>query len=546
MLNRTLESQLGGRNGDEIAHIVREGWVGKESKWFSAWRSRWLVLFFDRQTKLPHLCTFKSSRTEWDAETPPATERILLVGALCLAASGSTQDYGRSNVFHLQARTGNFFFSAPSESESFAWVRAISQSIAEATLRLGGSLGLVSIASPTTSNSEASSLTADVAPGGAAAGTVAAPSAAVSSLPSDGASAASGRSAGKRSVSWAMPAGAPTRPSAALTASPSGSGSPPLMARKRSRPATLHGHGDSAEGSTSAETSLPAGDSSASAPLSFAPAAAALASVESPALKLESAAAVLRSSEEVLHSSALLQELAEKIMISTDGAGVVEALRTAMARGEAVDGDSTSAASGGEEAGSSKRETELSEENLLLISQINALRSTLEQVAVAELVAELENLEVREVEMLEELHGTRQAALKAVDFAELDAAEALVRRSIGTALRDAGDERPDEGAVPEDGATAEGDAALPLLAVDGRQASSQQREWEKEISVLEHELATLQLRRHIVRDSLHQLDAQAEGEERDDDSNSDGRQSPGTRRADEDAEEEDGYVPFLG
>ena len=59
--------------------ILHEGWVDKESKYLGRWRPRWLVLFRDRASHLPVLCTFKDARHVWDPlETPRcvATERL--------------------------------------------------------------------------------------------------------------------------------------------------------------------------------------------------------------------------------------------------------------------------------------------------------------------------------------------------------------------------------------------------------------------------------------------------------------------------------------
>ena len=146
-----LEAQLGGSSRRETAVILHEGLAEKESKYLGRWRPRWLVLFRDHTTQLPALCTFKTCRAEWDPhQAPNATERIWLVGASCITFPDSEFHGGRINVFHLQARSGDFFFSAPTAAESADWARAISQSIAEAALRLGGSFGSPS-ASPSSS-----------------------------------------------------------------------------------------------------------------------------------------------------------------------------------------------------------------------------------------------------------------------------------------------------------------------------------------------------------------------------------------------------------
>ena len=71
MASPPVEAQLGGPSRRETAMILHEGWVDKESKYLGRWRPRWLVLFRDRASHLPVLCTFKHARHMWDPlETP--------------------------------------------------------------------------------------------------------------------------------------------------------------------------------------------------------------------------------------------------------------------------------------------------------------------------------------------------------------------------------------------------------------------------------------------------------------------------------------------
>ena len=74
MAMRSVAEQLGGPSRSETAMILHEGWVDKESKYLGRWRPRWLVLFRDRASHLPVLCTFKEARHEWH---PLATPRYV-------------------------------------------------------------------------------------------------------------------------------------------------------------------------------------------------------------------------------------------------------------------------------------------------------------------------------------------------------------------------------------------------------------------------------------------------------------------------------------
>ena len=63
-------------------------------------RPRWLVLFRDSRSRLPVLCSFKRPRSEWNtaaAGPPKATERIVLVGAACMAMRGHVR--GKDHTF---------------------------------------------------------------------------------------------------------------------------------------------------------------------------------------------------------------------------------------------------------------------------------------------------------------------------------------------------------------------------------------------------------------------------------------------------------------
>ena len=130
-----VEQQLGGINRQETAEILHEGWAQKESRHLGLWRPRWLVLFRDRRSQLPVLCTFKHARADWSASpsAPAATERIPLVGAICVPSRELVR--GTPNVFWVQARSGNYFFAAGRSSECEKWARAIGESAAEAALR---------------------------------------------------------------------------------------------------------------------------------------------------------------------------------------------------------------------------------------------------------------------------------------------------------------------------------------------------------------------------------------------------------------------------
>eukprot|EP00966_Prymnesium_polylepis_P046781 1084279-Prymnesium_polylepis.1 len=67
----------------------REGWVQKESKHLGEWRARWLILFRDRETNAPLLCSFKAARSDWawDGDMPEPTSKLELAGCTCCMQS---------------------------------------------------------------------------------------------------------------------------------------------------------------------------------------------------------------------------------------------------------------------------------------------------------------------------------------------------------------------------------------------------------------------------------------------------------------------------
>ena len=124
--------------------VLDEGWVEKESRHFGRWRRRWLVLFAERRTQLPTLCTFEEERSSWPAGSasegvvvPAATETIRLTGATCMVCPPGVAR-GRTDAFVVHTRTRDFFFACEDAAACKAWVRHISQGIANAVLRLGG------------------------------------------------------------------------------------------------------------------------------------------------------------------------------------------------------------------------------------------------------------------------------------------------------------------------------------------------------------------------------------------------------------------------
>ena len=168
--------------------VICEGWVQKESRYRVEWRARWLVLYRDRATKLPVLCTFKEARCNWDwvAGMPEPTERIFLTGCSCGIqaddlASGSldspvlafTTSLSRSvrslsfnsitkaapaYVFTVSSQAATFAFATESTCESQRWVGAISRGIAEAAMLRGGVPCLLAAQTPTAQTQQANPL----------------------------------------------------------------------------------------------------------------------------------------------------------------------------------------------------------------------------------------------------------------------------------------------------------------------------------------------------------------------------------------------------
>lgn len=122
-----LEHQLAPSTSDS-ATILYEGWVEKASEHLGQWRQRWLILFVDKSSGLPVLCTFKDSRHSWPDALPAATQRIMLAGALC-------QNVG--NRFQVQIASGTFFFSTAAEVESAQWAHAVGAAVGDAAARIG-------------------------------------------------------------------------------------------------------------------------------------------------------------------------------------------------------------------------------------------------------------------------------------------------------------------------------------------------------------------------------------------------------------------------
>lgn len=127
----------GGGLGDRI---VREGWVTKESRHWGRWRLRWLVLHYEPGTGLPVLATYRSASPMWELGlVPRPTEQLRLVGATCYRCPvEDNMSAGRPHAFAVNLRGRDFLFACESAHEMTEWVRAISMSLAELALRLGG------------------------------------------------------------------------------------------------------------------------------------------------------------------------------------------------------------------------------------------------------------------------------------------------------------------------------------------------------------------------------------------------------------------------
>ena len=97
-----IEAQLGGPGRIETAQILHEGWVDKLSRHLGRWRRRWNILFVDRHSGYPALCSFKHERCEWDPlASPIATERITPLIRACVAPPDYVE-VGRPHIFCVQ------------------------------------------------------------------------------------------------------------------------------------------------------------------------------------------------------------------------------------------------------------------------------------------------------------------------------------------------------------------------------------------------------------------------------------------------------------
>ena len=148
----------------------------------------------------------------------------------------------------------------------------------------------------------------------------------------------------------------------------------------------------------------------------------------------------------------------------------------------------------------------LEEQNRQLLALVQQLQGSLDEVAVDQLVAQLEELAEREAELTADVGAARdEAAAARAAYAEKRAeAEALL------ALRAP---RPEDAAAAR-AAAAELDAAAAGL--------------EEEVRELEGELSAVTLQAHIMRDQINQLTAHR------------------MLDADSDDDEEEAYVPFDG
>ena len=565
MSQAPLEQQLGGTSRTEVSDILHEGWVDKESKWLGRWRPRWLVLFRDRHSRLPVLCTFKEARHAWEPFTvPTATERIILVGASCLAFADYEHDNVKAYVFRLEARSGDFFFSTTTAAESAAWARIISQSIAEAALRLGGvppelqqqynsqpPFGLQSPEAPSTSSSSVYATprhmnggAASSSGGGIAHDVSDAKPSSSSSSPNGGAAAAgSSRSHASQAAAGSS--------SSSNSATPSGG-----KARAISLDQQLGGGPEEEEDEDVWEVALPPG----------APAAAQPPPSRKKSLSWEdkggggnggsAASAELMFSPE---RAVAMAELAQAEEDARQAAMAVVNARVAQAEEDLSLLRRTA----------TTNEASLSEQNKLLARQVQRLQATLEEVAIAELYEGLEEMETQEASMVDELDGAKAAAKEADESVSMQLGARLARRAISTAI--ASYEGPPLTSISRSASrdsslhNAQGRADSPAsnasfasasgvvtgeLSDDEKEVneiSSDRAEIGREIIELEQALSTLRLKMHFARDQIAQLEADAgflpsdrsSGRERVDSNASSGSQAQ-TETDDE------AYVPFQG
>jgi hypothetical protein len=132
--------QGGGSSSRSGERLVREGWVTKESRHWGRWRLRWLVLKYEPASGLPVLATYRSASPSWELGlVPRATEQLRLVGATCYRCPVEDgMSGGRPHAFAVNLHGRDFLFACASADEMTQWVRAISMSLAELALRLGG------------------------------------------------------------------------------------------------------------------------------------------------------------------------------------------------------------------------------------------------------------------------------------------------------------------------------------------------------------------------------------------------------------------------
>jgi len=88
-------------------------------------------------TQLPVLSTYKQERARWVVRPRP-TEQLLLTASTCMVCPGGYGRAAREHSFIVNSHGRDFFFACDSAYEVQDWVRAVSQSIAQAALRLGG------------------------------------------------------------------------------------------------------------------------------------------------------------------------------------------------------------------------------------------------------------------------------------------------------------------------------------------------------------------------------------------------------------------------
>lgn len=571
-----LEAQLGGPGRRDTAMILYEGWAEKESRYLGRWRSRWLVLFKDQHSRLPALCTFKEARCDWDQSTyPVATERIVLVGASCIAFP--SWHYGvREHVFHLQARSGDFFFSTGTSADAAGWARSVGQSIAEAALRLGGisiaddqTEGRDSVGSPDSSSTAADWLhpiSSSSSGGGSTPCCNADPELQGGTI-DDG----SGVGIRGRSEGIGFTPAACVRPAAVLSTPitagnvngvPELAGPSPSSRQQRQRQQSPRKRSVSWGGTT--DEPMGAGSSNVSRAMTAAIAGAA-------------AAAEAEAEVQAAHKAT------EQAKLAAAGAAAVAAVTP---RSDAVTegGSAAPCTSIGtctptpSVAESSPEAQALAAENRVLATQVRRLKQTLEEVAIAELENELESLDMQEADLEDELANAREAMEEAMEQSEEQSEEQAVRRSavadgvasraVATALRVANGNGEHEAAAtgPDRAETVAGSTNGHTNGdtVDGSGGAADEDESlvaaSNTVAEIEQALVTLRLRQHFCKDQIEQLSSGAPAAIRTHSSSSLGSEvggsprssfsetqratTPGGRESGASDAEEDGYVPF--